>query len=89
MCVCLSLYHVISGLRGFAENAWFTRSWTLQRLVASSGVEGGFFDSNWGSIGITEKLRDKLTAITRIDAAIILPPGNHRSNPEILVSPKE
>jgi hypothetical protein len=44
---------------------WFTRSWTLQELIAPKAL--CFFDRHWCEIGTKNKLLLKLVKITRID----------------------
>jgi hypothetical protein len=46
------------------KSRWFTRGWTLQELIAPSGVI--FFDSKWGDLGTKESLEAVITDITKI-----------------------
>ncbi|CAH0031350.1 unnamed protein product [Clonostachys rhizophaga] len=48
---------------------WFTRGWTLQELIAPRTIK--FFDKNWVLRGTKSDLRDTLSRITLIDAAIL------------------
>ncbi|KAK0668412.1 putative vegetative incompatibility HET containing-domain protein [Cercophora samala] len=59
---------------------WFTRSWTLQELVAPEKVD--FYDSLWQFSGTKDQLRDKLHKITRVDLDVL---GNPEKLTEIPV----
>nr|OQO21674.1 hypothetical protein B0A51_10548 [Rachicladosporium sp. CCFEE 5018] len=66
-----------AAIRGNVENfeallpcsRWFTRSWTLQELLAPSQVT--FFDTNWTRVGSKAGLCDMLSEITRISGRIL------------------
>ncbi|RSL89393.1 hypothetical protein CDV31_015882 [Fusarium ambrosium] len=53
----------------FQESVWFTRGWTLQELIAPVTVE--FFNCAWEKIGTKESLKDIISSITNIDAAML------------------
>ncbi|KAI1109796.1 heterokaryon incompatibility protein-domain-containing protein [Nemania sp. NC0429] len=50
--------------RGIHHSRWFTRSWTLQELLAPSLVV--FFDTSWNRIGTKKSLLSTISAITEI-----------------------
>lgn len=45
------------------------RGWTLQELIAPRRVE--FYDTNWQALGDKHYLKDRISAITKIDVAIL------------------
>ncbi|KAF2174089.1 hypothetical protein M409DRAFT_62239 [Zasmidium cellare ATCC 36951] len=49
---------------------WFTRGWTLQELIAPREVE--FFDQNWVKITTRADSSTVISAITRIDAKLLM-----------------
>ncbi|KIM51271.1 hypothetical protein SCLCIDRAFT_64794, partial [Scleroderma citrinum Foug A] len=67
---CYAYLHDVSG--GFPTACWpkwFSRSWTLQELVAPRVVV--FFNRNWELIGDKKGLAPTLSKITRIPAHIL------------------
>ncbi|CZR57741.1 uncharacterized protein PAC_07630 [Phialocephala subalpina] len=53
--------------RSMEDDEWFTRGWTLQELIAPRRVE--FYDNNWQPLGDKNYLKDRISAITKIDAS--------------------
>ncbi|KAH8756978.1 heterokaryon incompatibility protein-domain-containing protein [Hyaloscypha sp. PMI_1271] len=56
------------------KSRWFTRGWTLQELIAPSGVI--FFDSKWGDLGTKESLETVITDITKIKGEVLRDANN-------------
>jgi hypothetical protein len=54
----------------FVRSRWFTRGWTLQDLIAPSTVI--FFADDWQEIGTKPSLQEVISAITGINANILL-----------------
>ena len=57
----------------FKESRWFTRGWTLQELVAPREVI--FLSADWEEIGTKISLCESIEKITRINAKVLLDPG--------------
>lgn len=53
----------------FVKSVWFTRTWTLQGLIAPKNVI--FFDRDWRLLGDKSTLQDKITHITGIGPNIL------------------
>jgi hypothetical protein len=51
------------------DSRWFTRGWTLQELIAPSDMT--FYSKTWSSLGSKHSLAAHLSAITKIDEAIL------------------
>ncbi|KAI5790379.1 hypothetical protein FPQ18DRAFT_34566 [Pyronema domesticum] len=66
----------------FAGSKWFTRGWTLQKLIAPLDVI--FYDRDWNEIGTKSTLQISITAVTGISAEVLLNTtsisSNNRSN---------
>lgn len=56
--------------RQFRNSAWFTRSWTLQELIAPR-ERLVFFNAHWTKLGNKFELLQLVSDITRIDAAAL------------------
>ncbi|PMD49617.1 uncharacterized protein K444DRAFT_712588, partial [Hyaloscypha bicolor E] len=56
------------------KSRWFTRGWTLQELIAPSGVI--FFDSKWGDLGTKKSLETVITDITKINGEVLRDANN-------------
>jgi heterokaryon incompatibility protein (HET) len=56
--------------RLFASSHWFTRSWTLQELIAPSHLR--FFGQRWIELGTREELLDTISGITRIQRDVLI-----------------
>ena len=48
---------------------WFTRGWTLQELIAAKNLM--VYDQEWNFVGTKSDLEDRLSRITKIDAAVL------------------
>ncbi|KAK5167843.1 uncharacterized protein LTR77_007542 [Saxophila tyrrhenica] len=59
-----------SSRASFEQSAWFTRSWTLQELIAPEKVS--FFDCHWERLGDKEALAQSIERATGVDVAVIL-----------------
>lgn len=55
--------------QSFKKSVWFSRSWTLQELLAPKRVE--LFDGAWVHIGSRESHADRIAEATRIPAAVL------------------
>ncbi|KAH8587942.1 hypothetical protein B0O99DRAFT_640507 [Bisporella sp. PMI_857] len=53
----------------FEKSTWFTRGWTLQELIAPSGVI--FFNQKWQEIGTKISLQARISAVTGIPGEIL------------------
>ena len=53
----------------FTRSRWFTRSWTLQELIAP--IQVVFFDAAWEKLDTRDNLADKIAGATGIDAAVL------------------
>ena len=53
----------------FANSQWFTRGWTLQELIAPTGV--CFYSNAWKELGSKSVLCSKLAEITGIDTNVL------------------
>jgi hypothetical protein len=71
--VCIAfLEDVVFGTeveRSFADCVWFTRSWTLQELLASENVD--FFDRHWKYIGNKESNSEWIGSTTGILTTVL------------------
>ncbi len=54
----------------FAKSRWFTRSWTLQELIAPTAVY--FFATDWSKIGSKQELQDELEWYTLVPKLALL-----------------
>ena len=52
------------------RSRWFTRGWTLQKLVAPKEVL--FYSSDWTLLGSKLQISDKLSQITSIDTEVLV-----------------
>jgi len=52
-----------------SKSRWFTRGWTLQELIAPTTVF--FYDRSWRVFGDRQTLAQVISAITRIDLAVL------------------
>jgi hypothetical protein len=57
-------------LEDFSASRWFTRGWTLQELLAPSGVI--FFWSGWTRVGTKADLAHQITEVAGIDTDALL-----------------
>ena len=64
----------------FPASSWFTRSWTLQELLAPRKVE--FYDGVWRFFGTKETLADEIATITGINRIVLSDP--EKSTPSAL-----
>lgn len=62
--MCIVYLFDVHEHRLLGNSSWFTRSWTLQELLASS--DATFFDANWIEIGNKKSITKILEPITRI-----------------------
>ncbi|KAI9693237.1 MAG: hypothetical protein M1822_005233 [Bathelium mastoideum] len=53
----------------FERSTWFTRSWTLQELIAPRDII--FYDKNWKYIGSRESRRDIISRITKVSTRVL------------------
>lgn len=58
------------GIAKFTGSRWFTRGWTLQKLVAPKRVM--FFDKDWQLVGDKRSLQSVLTSRTKINENFLL-----------------
>lgn len=58
------------GRTAFAKSAWWSRSWTLQELLAPPEVR--FFAADWSLLGTRSGLASVVHTITHIDTAVLL-----------------
>src|ERR1700761_2263132 len=56
--------------RSFAASLWFTRSWTLQELIAPSHLR--FYGQGWMSFGTREELLELISEITNIQRVVLV-----------------
>jgi hypothetical protein len=54
----------------FTKSTWFTRGWTLQELIAPTGVE--FYSHDWAAVGTKCERHTEIAAITSIHWSALL-----------------
>jgi hypothetical protein len=68
-----SSLHYIPWQERLGECRWFSRGWTLQELIAPRHLT--FYAKGWVELGSREKLRAKISQITKIDESILERPS--------------
>ena len=89
--IYFGIEYVVSGIQtgaatlqnsSFSRSRWFTRSWTLQELLAPKELV--FVGSDWAEIGTKRSLQVMVSAITQIDVEAL----DKQSWPEYSIAQK-